>query len=76
MICGNRVLCVNLPLGLGEKKEGALSGDFVAFDLYTLENIWTAPNAERVFFAGICIEDDDPIDEDDENPKDGSMLSH
>lgn len=35
-----------------KKTKKALSGDFVAFDLFTEEKVWHVRNAERVFFSG------------------------
>jgi hypothetical protein len=52
MICKNHVLVINVPEGLTPRKSGMLSGDFVAFNLQTLDRIWTATNAEKVFFNG------------------------
>ena len=54
MICKNHVLVINVPEGLTPRKSGMLSGDFVAFNLQTLDKIWTATNAEKVFFNGFC----------------------
>ena len=51
MIGDNRILVINLPEGLSRKKPGQLSGDFVAYDLFKLEIVWVAKNAERIFFA-------------------------
>ena len=52
MICKNKVLVIKIPEGITPKKPGQISGDFAAFDLKTRERIWTATNAEKVFFQG------------------------
>jgi len=52
LICNNRVLVINVPEGIHSKQHGQLSGDYVGYDLLTLELIWHVSNVERVFFSG------------------------
>lgn len=49
LIYDNHVLVLNDE---SKKNKQALSGDFVAYDLFTEEKVWHVNNAERVFFSG------------------------
>jgi len=42
---------------LTKKTKQALSGDFVAYDLFTGEKVWHVKNAERAFFMGRPLEE-------------------
>lgn len=53
LIYDNHVLVLNDE---SKKTKLALSGDFVAYDLFTEEKVWHVNNAERVFFSGKPME--------------------
>jgi hypothetical protein len=61
LIYSNNVIVLN---DLTKKSKDALSGDYVAIDIYTDEILWRIKDVERVFFTGLnlsaCPYADDP----------------
>jgi hypothetical protein len=53
LIYNNHVVVLN---DVSKKTKQALSGDFIAYDLYTEEKVWHVKNAERVFIAARPLE--------------------
>ena len=54
LIYNNHVIVLNDE---SKKSKQALSGDFIAFDLFTEEKVWYVKNAERVFIQGKPLEE-------------------